>query len=131
MTAAGQRRPAGYLLLEVIIALTVFSLVAVGLAQALNSSIGSANFLRREAEIRRGLSSVIAEARAMPKREQMTFEKADEVLGVKYRTSLEELEFVNVDRERVGGLYLLKASAKYTVDGKEVEDGAEVYVYRP
>ena len=124
-------REQGYLLLEVIIALTVFSLVAVGLAQALNSSIDSANFLRREAEIRRGLSSVLAEARAMPKREQMTLEKADEVLGVKYRTELEELEFVNLEREQVNGLYLLKATAKYNVDGKEVEDGAEVYVYRP
>ena len=125
------KRERGYLLLEVIIALTVFSLVAVGLAQALNSSIDSANFLRREAEIRRGLAGMLEQARAMPKRDQMVVSKKDEVLGVDYRTELEALEFMNRERERVNGLYVLRAFAKYQVDGKEVEDGTEVYVYRP
>lgn len=128
MTGRGER---GYLLLEVIIALTVFSLVAVGLAMALNSSIDSANFLRREAEIRRGLAGVLEQARAMPKREEMVVNKKDEVLGVVYRTDLEALEFMNRERERVSGLYVLRAFAKYEIDGKEVEDGTEVYVYRP
>ena len=124
-------RDSGYLLLEVIIALTVFSLVAVGLARALNSSIDSANFLRREAEIRRGLVGMLEQSRAMRKREEMAVAKKDEVLGVDYRTELEALEFMNRDRERVGGLYVLRAFARYQVDGKEVEDGTEVYVYRP
>lgn len=134
----GVREPAargGYLLLEVIIALTVFSIVAVGLAVALQSSIEASNRLSRDLAIREGLEGMLVEARAKPKREEMAFSRPDERLGVEFRTELEELRFVNVDGEPVSGLWLLRASAlPVNPPGGRAGDGAqsvELYVYRP
>lgn len=127
-----RRRPArGFLLLEVIIALTVFAIVGVGLAVALHESIDSANFLRREAMVRRGLEAMLIEAKAKPKRGEMAFSQRDEALGVDYETKIEPLELLNRDREPVEGLYLLKAFARYSADGKPIEDSVEIYVHRP
>lgn len=128
-TTNGRRR--AYILLEVIIALTVFSIVAVGLAVALQSSIESVNFLTREAVVRRGLDAMLIEAKKKPKREEMAFAFRDELLGIDYATQLEELKFVNLEGRPVSGLFLLVATARYQVDGQERNDRAEVYVHRP
>ncbi len=121
----------GYMLLEVIIALTIFAIVAVGLAEALQGSIEAANFLTREDAIRRGLEAVMIEARAKPKRGEMALSYRDESLGVDYQTTLEPVQFLNRAGEPVSHLYQLRATARYMVDGKEVSDGVQVYVHRP
>jgi hypothetical protein len=124
-------RGRGFLLLEVIVALTVFSLVAVGLAVALHGAIGSAAFLEREDTVRRGLRSVMAEAQAMPKREEMVLTRQDEARGITFTTELVPVEFANREGQPVRGLYLLRARANYQEDGQEVEDVAEVTIYKP
>ena len=122
---------AGYVLLEVIIALTVFAVVVTGLASALHSSLDAANLLRRQAAIRRGLESILVEAKAKPKREEMPMTYKDEALGVEFRSELQELKWVNRRRKPVKGLYILRAIATDLRIGKRVHDAAEVYVYRP
>ena len=59
----GTQEASGFLLLEVIVALTVFSLVAVGLAVALQSSIDASNRLARDLAVREGLEGMLVEAR--------------------------------------------------------------------
>jgi prepilin-type N-terminal cleavage/methylation domain-containing protein len=126
-----RRDRSAYVLLEVIIALTVFAIVATGLASALHSSLDAANMLRRQAAIRRGLESILVEAKAKPKREEMLFAYKDEALGVEFRSELQELKWVNRRRKPVTGLYILRALATDLRLGKRVHDSAEVYVYRP
>jgi hypothetical protein len=121
----------GFLLLEVIVALTVFSVVAVGLAVALHGAIDSAAFLEREDAVRRGLRSVMAEAQAMPKREEMALSRQDEPHGIAFSTELVPVEFANREGQPVRGLYLLRARARYQERGQEVEDVAELTIYRP
>jgi hypothetical protein len=121
----------GYVLLEIIIALTVFAVSVSGLASVLTSSLDSANLLRRQAGIRRGLESILAEAKAKPKREEMLVSSRDEELGVEYRCTLDELRWVNRHRRPVKGLYLLRATATDLRAAKPLHDTAEVYVYRP
>lgn len=123
--------PAGYVLLEVIVALTVFAVVVGGLAGALHSSLDAANLLRRQAAIRRGLESALLEARSKPKREEMALAFKDEALGVEYRTELEELKWSNRDGKPVRGLWLLRAAATDLRAAKPLTDTAEVYVQRP
>jgi hypothetical protein len=118
-------------LLEVIIALTVFAIVVTGLASALHSSLDAANLLRRQASIRRGLESVLVEAKAKSKREEMAMTYKDESLGVEFRSELQELKWVNRRRKPVNGLYILRAIATDLRAGKRAHDNAEVYVYRP
>jgi prepilin-type N-terminal cleavage/methylation domain-containing protein len=123
--------PDGYVLLEMIIALTVFAVVVTGLASALHSSLDAANRLRRQAAIRRGLESILVEAKAKPKREEMPMSYKDEALGVEFRSELEELKWVNRRRRPVKGLYILRALATDLRLARPLHDTAEVYVYRP
>lgn len=121
----------GYVLLEMIIALTVFAVVVTGLAQVLHSSLDAANGLRRQAAIRRGLESVLVEAKSKPKREEMPMKYRDEGLGVEFRSELEELKWVNRQRKAVTGLYVLRVLATDIRLDKPIKETAEVYVYRP
>ncbi|MGI8604863.1 MAG: PulJ/GspJ family protein [Verrucomicrobiales bacterium] len=127
----GRRPHAGYVLLEIIIALTVFAVVVAGLAGVLHSSLDAANLLRRQASIRRGLESILIEARNKPKREEMATSYKDEALAVEYRSELEELKWINRQGKPVKGLYLLRAVATDLRAAKPLDDKAEVYVYRP
>jgi len=120
----------GYVLLEMIIALTVFAIVATGLASALHSSLDASNMLRRQASIRRGLEAILVESKSKPKREEMPMTYRDEALGVEFHSELEELKWINRRRQPVKDLYLLRAVAVDLRQGK-LNDTAEVYVYRP
>jgi type II secretory pathway component PulJ len=121
----------GYVLLEIIIALTVFAVVVTGLAGLLHSSLDSANLLRRQAAIRRGMEALLMEARDKIKREEMVLTYRDEPLGIEFRSSLEEVKWLNRAGQPVRGLYLLSAVASDFRTEKPVQDRAEVYVYRP
>ena len=94
-----EHRTGAYVLLEIIIALTVFAVVATGLASVLHSSLDSANLLRRQAAIRRGLESILVEAKAKPKREEMPMKYRDDALGVEFHSELHELKWVNRRRK--------------------------------
>lgn len=119
------------MLLEIIIALTVFAVVVTGLASVLHSSLDAANLLRRQAAVRRGLESILVEAKAKPKREEMPMKYVDEALGIEFHSELEELKWVNRRRQPVKGLYILRAVATDLRLAKPLKETAEVYVYRP
>jgi hypothetical protein len=124
-------RRGAYVLLEMIIALTVFAVVVSGLAQALHSSLDAANLLRRQAAIRHGLESILNEAKAKPKREEMAMTYRDDGLGIEFRSELEELKWINRRGRPVKSLYILRALATDVRASKPLKDTAEIYVYRP
>jgi len=138
MSSRSPTRPAtqAYVLLEIIVALTVFALVVGGLASVLHGSLDSANTLRRTATIRRGMEALLVEARLKPKREEMALTATDESLGIEYRSSLEELKWINRRGQPVRGLYILRVEARDQRASplnstSEPTDSAEIYVYRP
>ena len=126
------RKPsAAYVLLEMIIALTVFAVVTTGLAKSLHSSLDAANLLRRQAAVRRGLESLLVEAKAKLKREEMAMTYRDDALGIEFRSELEEMKWINRRGRPVKSLYILRAVATDLRAAKPLNDTAEVYVYRP
>ena len=120
----------GYMLLEVLIALTVFSIAVVGMAEAINASIEAMNFLTRQEIMRNRLEALIVEAKQMEKREEMVFSVDDQASGIHYRTELEELKWVNRKKEPINGLYVLRAIAEFENNGTPVTETVEVYVQR-
>jgi hypothetical protein len=124
-------RRGGYILLEIIIALTVFAIVVTGLAGLLHSSLDAANMMHRQAAIRRGMDSILVEAKDKINREEMILTYRDEALGLEFRSELEELKWINRTGEPVRGLYVLRAIANDLRLGKPNMDRAEVYVFRP
>ena len=131
MKRPGSEGRHGFVLLEMIIAMTIFAIVVTGLASVLHSSLDAANALRRQAAIRRGMEALLVEAKAKPKREELKMNFRDDALGVDYHTELEELKWVNRRRERVKGLYALRVVAIDLRAAKPMHNQAEVYVYRP
>ena len=124
------KRSYGFILFEVMIAIAVFAIVALSLASAMNSTIEASNYLNRQKSIRHGLVSILNEALRRPKLKEMTLQREDAVLGVRYRTETEELRFVNQEGDSVKGLYTLRAIATYKENGEERDEIAERYVRR-
>src|SRR5437773_6466516 len=91
-----QVRPRGYVLFEVVLALTVFAVAVVGLARSLNSSLETGNILNRENAVRVGLRSFIEETRRKEMADMAT-EARDDQLGAVYSSTVEELSVKNKD----------------------------------
>jgi type II secretory pathway pseudopilin PulG len=120
----------GYLLLETLIALTVFSIAVVGMAEAINASIDAMNFLTQQENMRNRLQALLVEAKQKEKREEMVFSVDDQGSGIHYRTELEELKWVNRKKEPINGLYVLRAIAEFESNGEAAKETVEVYVQR-
>ena len=115
----------GYILFEVIIAVTIFSLAVVGLMRVLDTSLDSANLFARDTAIRYGLQSILTEAQHQ-ELANMTLERTDEALGAVYRTEIEPLQLASGGGSTLSNLYVLRAIATIG-DEQEV---AEIWIYR-
>lgn len=125
------RNSRAFILFEVMIAIAIFSIVSLGLAMAMQSTIDASNYLDKQTVIRHGLESIMNEALRKPKRQEMAFSLSDDLLEIKYRTELESLRLVNVEGESVDDMWVLRAIANYRENGEEREETAELYVHRP
>jgi hypothetical protein len=125
-----RRGQKGYLLLELILALIVFSVAIVGLAKSANMAVKIVGSLSRENDIRLGLDSFLEEVRRKPVAE-MKQTTQDERLGVTYQSTVDELTLKNVSGTVLRDLYKLRVSA--IAEGEKEEDAiaVEVWVYKP
>lgn len=120
-----RRQQGGYILFEVIIAVTIFSLAIVGLMRVLDTSLQSANYFARDTAIRYGLQSILTEARHQ-ELENMVLVQRDEAMGVEYRTEVEPLQLASDSGSSLSGLYVLRATASY--EGEQ--EVAEIWIYQ-
>jgi hypothetical protein len=128
--ARRRRSEGGYLLLELILALIVFSVAIVGLAKSANMGVKTIGSLSRENDIRLGLDSFLEEVRRKPVAE-MKVTTPDERLGVTYQSTVDELTLKNASGTVLRDLYKLRVAA--IVEGEKEEDAisVEVWVYKP
>jgi hypothetical protein len=124
-----RHRRGGYLLLELILALTLFSLAVTGLARALQVGIQTASILSRENDIRIGLRSFLEEVRRKPLNE-MAQTLADERLGVTYQSEVEELSIEGRNGNVLRDLHKITAFAAYTIGAEERRESVEMWVYK-
>ena len=124
------RRHSGYILLELIIALSIFSIGVLGLARTLNASMEVANILNKEQRIRIGLRSFVEEIRRKPMTEMATT-ITDPALEVTYTSTLEPVSLIMTRGGTLADMYNLKVIASYTVGAELREETVDVYVYKP
>lgn len=124
------RRQRAYILFELIIALTIFSIGVLGLAQSLNASMEVANILNKEQRLRIGLRSFVEEIRRKPLNEMVTT-LADPALGVTYTSTVEPVSLTMTRGGTLSDMYNLKVIASYTVGNELREESVDVYVYKP
>jgi type II secretory pathway pseudopilin PulG len=123
-------RQRGYILFELIIALSIFSIGVLGLARTLNASMEVANILNKEQRLRIGLRSFVEEIRRKPMAEMATT-VTDPVLEVTYTSTLEPVNLIMTRGGTLSDMYNLKVIASYTVGAEVREETVDVYVYKP
>lgn len=128
---SSSRGPAsGYILLELIIALSIFAIGVLGLARALNGSVEVANILNKDQRVRLGLRSFLEEVRRKPLSE-MTLSTTDVASGVTYTSSIERVALTTTSGSTLNDLYNLKVVAAYSAGNEQREETVDVYVYKP
>lgn len=120
----------GYVLFEVVLALTIFASAVLSLAASLNSALETGVNLNRENAIRMGLRSFIEETRRKEIADMST-EARDDRLEVNYSSTVEDLSLKNKDGTLLNDLYVLHAKASYGDGDAAREETADLYLYKP
>jgi prepilin-type N-terminal cleavage/methylation domain-containing protein len=123
-------RRQGFTVFEVMIALSIFSLVVVGLATCLNELMDASIQSRREDEILMELETRLSEARRLPLAPGKT-ELEKDARGVAYEQEVTVLELQNQRQAQLNGLYQLVIRARWPAGEGNQEREAMVYVYQP
>ena len=128
-TKALQRRK-GYILFELVIALTIFAISVLGLAKALNHALEIANLLRRDQIIRIGMRNFLEEIRRKPLSEMST-STTDPTYGVTYTSTTEPVTLRTTNGGTLSDIYNLTIKAASNFNDVPQEDTLSVYVYKP
>ncbi|HEX8371355.1 MAG TPA: hypothetical protein VF585_01125 [Chthoniobacterales bacterium] len=116
------------LLLEVMLAVMVFSLAAVSLTVALNESIDAFMDIRRQSEVRLQLQSALAEAigqKLSEGKETLQLGNGDVV----YSREVTLLQLENQNKEPVSNLYQVVIRANWAEGGRKVQREAMQYAF--
>jgi len=124
------RHRVGYVLLEVILALTVFAFAVLGLANSLNTGIEAAGILNRENSVRIALRSFVEEMRRKPVAE-MSAESFDARLQATFVSKAEQMTLKDRNGTVLSDLYVLHAEATYGEGADSRKEVVDVYVYKP
>lgn len=126
-----RKRARGYLLLEVVLALAIFSMVAAGFTIALHKAADASDMAAREMQITRILESSLDEALSIPVLEEVeeTQELEERSIEVvtKYERMEEELE--NKDGQILQEMWRITVTAYFIDNGAEMERSAVTWRY--
>jgi cell division protein FtsX len=124
------RRRRGFLLLEVILALAVFSAAATGFAVALHRMAAAATRAQSELRITRILESALDETLSLPVLEEGTVTNPVGDGDMEMITDiaiLEDLE--NEDGQPLQDMFLITVTARWFENGEWIERSAETWRY--
>lgn len=120
----------GYILFEVVLALTIFALTVVKLTGTLQAGLEVAGDIANENKIHIGLRSFIEETRRKQVSEMAT-QTTDDTLGVTYSSTVDDLTLKNQDGTVLQDLYVLHAKANWGDGDNAREEAVDLYLYEP
>ena len=124
------RRRRGFLLLEVILALAVFSAAATGFAVALHRMAKSAAMVQSELRITRILDSALDETLSLPVLEEGTVSNPVGNTDIEMITDVKILDKLeNEDGQPLQEMYLITVTARWFENGAWIERSAETWRY--
>ena len=124
------RGAGGYLLFEVVLALTIFSVAVMSLASSLSTSLETAAIINHKNAVRIGLRSFLEEIKRKEVAD-MTTEQHDDRLDVTYSSTIEDLQLKNRDGTALDDLYIIHAKANWGEGSAAQEETVDLYVYKP
>ena len=123
-------RPRGFMLLEVILALAVFSAAATGFAVALHQMARAASLAQSELRITRILDTALDEALSLPVLEEGTISNPVGNGDIEMITDIKILEeFENQDGQFLQDMFLITVTARWFENGEWIERSAETWRY--
>ncbi|MEX2581469.1 MAG: hypothetical protein WD342_20605 [Verrucomicrobiales bacterium] len=125
----GQHRR-GYALLDVVLAVALFSISVSGLVGVLQRINETSASFARDRVIQENLEVLLAEKKRSSLGE-MTSEIHDARLDATFRTRVESIEVDNGEGNTLTDLYKLTAEATFFDDGGEQVERAELIIHHP
>jgi type II secretion system protein J len=126
-------RVGGFVLLEIIIALGLFSLVAVSMTQALDQVARTSKLARDESRVMRVLESVLAQVAHRPELKEGGDSFQSKADGVEAKASVKKIKLVTKNKSELDKMYAVQVTA-WIDDGEKgrlLERSMETYVYSP
>lgn len=122
----------GFALLEIILALGLFSLVAVGMTRALDQISQTSKQARQEAQVLRVLESVLAEVSHQPELKPISINFPKSADGVDARATIAKVKLMTKDKTELDSMFRVEAEAWLDISGKtSLRRRMETYVYSP
>ena len=122
----------GFALLEILMAMALFSMVAVGMTKALDQIAQTTKRSRQEAQVLRVLESVLAEVSHQPelKPRSVTFPKTSD--GIDASATIETVRLLTQDKMELNAMFRVHAEAWLSEgSGHTLKRQMETYVYSP
>jgi len=130
--ATALQKSSGFALLEIILALALFSLVAVGMTRAIEAIAKTSTAARQEAQVLRVLESVLAEVAHQPEFKATSVSFNPTADGIDASASIEKVKLITKDKVELDHMFRIRAEAWIT-DGRtrRMKRSMETYVYSP
>ena len=130
------RARSGFTLLEVMLALMVFSIAVVALVTTINGVGNASTESRIYREVQSRLESLMTEFTRTPvdpsvPAGERNLEKTIRENGVEYRIKKATVEITNKDGQMLPDMFTVKATARWKEAGHDEELAAETLVYPP
>lgn len=127
-----RRNAQAFALLEILLALALFSLVAVGMTRAIEAIAKTSNDARKEAQVLRVLESVLAEVAHQPEFKATSIQFPSTGDGIDASASIEKIKLTTKDKVELDHMFRIRAEAWIT-DGRtrRMKRSMETYVYSP
>jgi len=120
----------GMVLLEVVIALTIFAVVSLGLVSALNESFSAAQDRNAADQVARGLRNQLALLRAAPLA-LGNRDLPDDGSGMTYHLAVAPEQMTDQKKQPVLGLYRATISVQWKRNGHAEKQEISELVYQP
>lgn len=120
----------GIALLEMILALTIFSLVVVALARSLQSAVEATTLRQQEHKIQEEMRSLLDWVKVNPK-DKERFKVVELKDGTTLQPSLEPLEVKNEKGNNLQNLYTLKIEALIPQRQNKIKREIQLILYAP
>ncbi len=129
---AGRRSGHGFVLLEIVMALGLFALVAVGMTQALDQIAQTSRLARQEAQVLRALDTALAQVTHLPEFTKKRYDFPGTADGIDAAATIERVELYTQEKAQLDKMYRIQVEA-WIKDGSNVvlRRGIETYVYSP
>ena len=127
------RSQKGFVLLEIVIALGLFSLVAVSMTQALDQIAKTSKMARDESRVMRVLESALAQVAHQVELKEGSKSFKSTADGVEATASIKKIKLVTKNKSELDKMYAVHVTAWISdgLKGKLLERSMETYVYSP